>query len=84
MKFLRDAPKQKVIKSFEMLGFRIISVGNHVSMIRENPVGSKTPLTMPNHERIKGSTLRTICRQAAIPRDEFLKTYGGGVKGVKG
>jgi hypothetical protein len=50
-------------------------VGNHISMIRENPDGSKTPLTMPNHKRIKGSTLRTICRQAGIPREEFLKVY---------
>jgi hypothetical protein len=29
-------------------------------MIRENPEGSNTPLTMPNNEKIKGSTLRTI------------------------
>ena len=75
MKFPKDVPKSKVIKSFERLGFRIVRVGNHISMIRENPDGSKTPLTMPNHERIKGSTLRTICRQAGIPREEFLKIY---------
>lgn len=44
-------------------------------MIRENPDGTKTPLTMPNHERIKGSTLRVICRQAGIKREEFLEAY---------
>ena len=33
-------------------------------MVRENPDGARTPLTMPNHSRIKGSTLRTICTQA--------------------
>jgi len=75
MKFPRDAPKRKVIKTFEKLGFKIVRVGNHISMVRENPDGSKTPLTMPNHERIKGSTLRTICRQSGIPREEFLKIY---------
>ncbi len=75
MKFPRDAPKRKVIKTFEILGFRIVRVGNHISMVRENPDGSKTPLTMPNHERIKGSTSRTICRQAGISREEFLKIY---------
>lgn len=75
MKFPRDAPKRRVIKTFEKLRFKIVRVGNHISMIRENPDGSKTPLTMPNHERIKGSTLRTICRQAGIPREEFLKIY---------
>lgn len=44
-------------------------------MVRENPDGSKTPLTMPNHPKIKASTLRTICAQAGISRDEFLNAY---------
>jgi hypothetical protein len=30
---------------------------------------------MPNHARIKGLTLRTICTQAGIPRDDFLEAY---------
>ena len=75
MKFPRDASKRKVIKVFESLGFKIVRLGKHISMIRENPDGTKTPLTMPNHEKIKGSTLRVICRQAGIEREEFLKVY---------
>jgi predicted RNA binding protein YcfA (HicA-like mRNA interferase family) len=75
MKFPIDAPKRKVIKTFEALGFKIVRAGNHISMIRENPDGGNTPLTMPNHENIKGSTLRTICTQAGISREEFLETY---------
>jgi len=75
MKFPREAPKRKVLKTLENLGFRIVRIGNHISMIRENQDGTKTPLTMPNHERIKGSTLRVICRQAGIKREEFLKVY---------
>ena len=75
MKFPGDAPKDKVIKTFKALGFKIIRVGNHISMIRENPDGSKMPLTMPNRDRIKGSTLRIICRQSRISREEFLKIY---------
>ena len=75
MKFPIDAPKRKVIKAFEALGFKILRVGNHISMVRENPDSSNTPLTMPNHENRKGSTLRTICTQAGISREEFLETY---------
>ena len=75
MKFPRDIPKRKVIKTLEKLGFKIVRVGNHISMIRENPDGTKTPLTMPNHERIKGFTLRVICRQVGIKREEFLEIY---------
>jgi hypothetical protein len=44
-------------------------------MIRENSDGTKTPLTMPNHPKIKASTLRIICTQTGITREEFLKAY---------
>jgi predicted RNA binding protein YcfA (HicA-like mRNA interferase family) len=73
-KFPVDAPREKVIKAFELLGFRQVRIREHIAMERENPDGTRTPLTMPNHRR-KGSTLRTILTQAHIPRDEFLKAY---------
>jgi len=74
-KFPVDAPKQKVVKTLEILGFRMIREKEHISMERTNPDGTKTPLTMPNHFKIKASTLRTICTQAGIPRDDFLNAY---------
>jgi len=74
-KFPVDAPIRKVIKALERLGFRVVREGNHIAMVCENPDGTRTPLTMPNHSRIKGSTLRTILTQAGIARDDFLSAY---------
>jgi len=74
-KFPVDAPRRRVVKAFEMLGFRTVRKKEHISMVRENPDGTQLPLTMPNHPKIKASTLRTICTQCGIARDEFLKVY---------
>ena len=76
-KFPVDGPKRRVLKARELLGFRLVTAREHIAMVRENPDGMRTPLTMPNHARIKGATLRTICTQASIPRGEFLKAYEG-------
>ena len=74
-KFPIDAPKAKVVGALEALGFSVVRDAEHISMVRHNPDGTRTPLTMPNHRRLKASTLRTICTQAGIPRGEFLKAY---------
>ena len=74
-KFPVDAPIEKVLKSLEMLGFVLVRQGNHIAMVRQNPDGTNTPLTLPNHRKIKGSTLRSIITQSGVSREDFLKAY---------
>ena len=74
-KFPVDASRARVLRALQKLGFEVVREGQHIALVRNNRDGSRTPLTMPNHPRIKGSTLRTICTQAGIPRDDFLAAY---------
>jgi len=74
-KFPVDAPKARVLRALERLGFRVVREREHIAMSRANSDGTSTPLTLPNHPTLKSSTLRTICTQAGIARDEFLRAY---------
>lgn len=70
-----DVPVEHLIKTFAALGFYVVREGNHIALARDNRDGTRTPMTILNHRRIKGSTLRTILTQAGISRDEFLQVY---------
>ncbi len=74
-KFPVDAPIRRIIKALEQLGFESVREGSHIAMLRKNPDGTRTPLTMPNLRFIKSSTLRTILTQSGVSREDFLRAY---------
>jgi len=59
------------------LGFGVVREGNHIALRRLNSDGTVTPMTIPNHPTLKSATLRTICRQAGISRDDFMAAWEG-------
>jgi predicted RNA binding protein YcfA (HicA-like mRNA interferase family) len=75
-KFPVDVPIENVIRALESLGFQVVRTGNHIALLRENEDGTRTPMTIRNHRRSKGTTLRTILTQADIRRDAFLTALG--------
>jgi predicted RNA binding protein YcfA (HicA-like mRNA interferase family) len=74
-RFPKDASRPRVVAALEALGFLLIREREHIAMVRVNNDGTKTPLTLPNHKTIKSSTLRVICRQSSISREDFLNAY---------
>jgi predicted RNA binding protein YcfA (HicA-like mRNA interferase family) len=75
-RFPRDARKREVLAALSKLGFDVVREAEHIALRRSNPDGTVTPMTIPNHSAYRASTLRTVLRQAGIPREAFLDAYG--------
>jgi predicted RNA binding protein YcfA (HicA-like mRNA interferase family) len=74
-KFPAHAPLRNVISTLKQLGFRLVREGDQIAMLSENPDGTRTPITIPNHPVLKKSTLRMILTQSKVSKDDFLKIY---------
>ena len=74
-KFPVDAPYDRVLRALRALGFEVVRTGNHIALARTEPDGTVTPMTLPGHRTIKGSTLRTALTQSRISRDDFIRAY---------
>jgi hypothetical protein len=53
----------------------VVREGNHIIMRRDTTLGTAEVLALPNHRRIKGSTLRRACLQARVSREDFLQAF---------
>lgn len=71
------ATKARVIRTLRLLGFELVREHKHIAMIRRNSDGTTTPLTIPNHQKLKGSTLRGICTQAEYRGMTFFRPFTG-------
>jgi len=74
-KIPESASKERVIHALENLGYRLVRQGTHISMSCYTASGMQIPLTIPDNQEYKESTLRMIISRAGITKQEFLEAY---------
>lgn len=63
-----DTKLKDVKKAFSVFGFSVTSEKEHIKM--KNEKGET--ISIPNHKRVKGSTLSRICREKGIDKNAFF------------
>jgi hypothetical protein len=66
---INDIPKKQVLKAFKALGYEVTDEREHIKLANAN--GSKV-WGLPNHKRIKHSTLSEVIRRAGIDKKQFF------------
>lgn len=70
----------EVIKALGLLGFRILREREHIALVRDNPDGTQTPLTIPNHARLKArryaQSARTLASRELLFSERMSKAKG--------
>ncbi|MGH8473750.1 MAG: type II toxin-antitoxin system HicA family toxin, partial [Gammaproteobacteria bacterium] len=56
------------VKTFEQLGFHVVREREHISMARDNPDGTQTPLTLPKDRRSNAGSQLGYCFVGRVGR----------------
>lgn len=64
-----DSKLQDVLKRFAVYGFNVVKRAEHIKL--KNSTGAT--VSLPNHKRVKGSTLSKILGTVNINKNEFFK-----------
>lgn len=63
-----DTKQNDVLKALKFFGFEVVKTAQHIKLRNEAGV----TVSVPNHRRVKGSTLSAICKDGGIDKKAFF------------